>query len=110
MQVCYPGRPGSRGNAPGQGVRGQIPPKNFLRVVHGKWFDRWEKWTVRLELLPTTLRPTEADTTHKMKLTNMSKNKTIISGIMRSGCDTIIGSSQCQPCRATCIALRWKPS
>ena len=59
------------------GVQGQRPwsgswggrslPKDFLCVVHGKWCDMWEKWTVRLELPPTTLCPLEADTTHKMK-------------------------------------------
>ena len=59
--VCYQGRGGRPG--PG-GVQGKRAPSDH--IVHGKWCDMWEKWTVRLELLPTTLRPTEADT-HRTK-------------------------------------------
>ena len=68
MQICYPGRLGLGATPLVRELGGEAkPPKNFLCVVHEKRCDRWEKWTVRLELLPTTLRPTEADTTHRKK-------------------------------------------
>ena len=103
-----PRQAGVRGQCPWSGGQGggEVPQKFFLCVVHGKQRDMREKWTVRFELLPTTFRPT----THRMKLKKRAKIKTSIPGIMRSGCDTVIGSSQCQPCSAVYIALRWKPS
>ena len=56
-----------RGKVHGQGVSEAKPVKNCLCVVLGKWCDMWGKQTVRLELIPATLLPTNADTTHRMK-------------------------------------------